>query len=308
METISFEQIKKLNITPKQCLEWVEEAIKNKNSYQLPPKISIHFGENVFFNTMPTLLPDINRFGVKEVSRIPQRTPSLKADILLYDSQTGDLLSFMDGTWITTMRTGAVAALTVDRLKKSDSVNYSFIGLGNTARATLLCLSELYKNKKLNINVLEYKDQHLDFIKRFEDHENLNFNIYKDVKALINDSDVVISCVTAADECFAEPEDYKAGTLVVPVHTRGFQNCDLVFDKIFCDDIGHISNFKYFNQYKSVTEMTDVLLGKKTGRDNDIQRILAYNIGVAIQDIFFASKIHDMLASKEQITNSKFWV
>ena len=68
----------------------------------------------------------------------------------------------------------------------------------------------------------------------------------------------------------------------------------MFFDKIFCDDIGHIRNFQYFNEYKSVSEMTDVLNNETIGRENDEQRILAYNIGISIQDIFFASKIYDM--------------
>ena len=53
-------------------------------------------------------------------------------------------------------------------------------------------------------------------------------------------------------------------------------------------------NFQYFNEYKSVSEMTDVLNNETIGRENDEQRILAYNIGISIQDIFFASKIYDL--------------
>lgn len=78
----------------------------------------------------------------------------------------------------------------------------------------------------------------------------------------------------------------------------GFQNCDLAFDKIFCDDLGHISHFKYFNQYKSVGEMTDILSGKISGRDTDSERILAYNIGISIYDIYFAMKIYKRFARK----------
>ena len=125
---------------------------------------------------------------------------------------------------------------------------------------------------------------------------------------MIRNSDVVVSCVTAANSCFAEPEDFKPGTLVVPVHTKGFQNCDLVFDKIFCDDIGHIEGFKYFKEYKSVTEMTDVLNGNKSGRDSQEQRLLAYNIGISIQDVYFASKIFDLIEKRDEILTKKFWV
>ena len=310
MKTISFEDIVNLGISPSCCVTWADEVIRMKKECDLPPKISIKFGKdhNSFFNTMPSLIPSFYRFGMKEVSRLPEREPALKADILLYDTLSGDLLSLMDGTWITTMRTGAVAAITIDKLQKKDTKIISFLGLGNTARATLLCYNSIVNNKELNIALLKYKNQHESFMERFSSYNNIHFIEYDDVREMIRNSDVVVSCVTAANSCFAEPEDFKPGTLVVPVHTKGFQNCDLVFDKIFCDDVGHIEGFKYFKEYKSVTEMTDVLNHNKSGRDTEEQRLLAYNIGISLQDVYFASKIYDLIAKRDEILTEKFWV
>lgn len=305
---VKFDDILSLGIKPNSCVEWATEIIKRKGECQLPPKNSIKFGDNCFFNTMPSLIPFINRFGVKEVSRIPSREPALMADILLYDSVTGNLLSFMDGTWITVMRTGAVAAITIDRLKKKNTKNYSFIGLGNTARSTLLCFDEINNHKEICVNLLEYKNQHIDFINRFKKYKNIHFNVYSNIEEMITKSDVIVSCVTATNTIFADESFYQPGVLVVPVHTRGFQNCDLVFDKIFCDDIEHISGFKYFNEYKSVTEMTDVLNNAKVGRESETERILAYNIGISIQDVYFASKINDIISAKCDCNLAKFWV
>lgn len=308
MKIITFNDISNLNISPKQCIDWASYVIKSKNDNILPPKISIPFGinNNSFFNTMPSYIPELNRFGVKIVSRIPSRVPSITADILLYDSSNGALLSHMDGTWITTMRTGAVAALSINQLQKSNTLNYSFIGLGNTDRATLLCLNEINNNNIINVNLLAYKNQHELFQQRFANYKNIQFNVYENINKLIQNSDVIISCVTTANSYFAEPEDFKPGCLVVPIHTRGFQNCDLSFDKIFCDDINHISHFKNFNKYKYVKEMTDVLNAKEFIRE-DKDRILVYNIGISLQDIYFASKIYELI-SHVDLKNNKFWV
>ena len=307
MKFITFEDIVSMNISPMECVEWAKYVCLHKNEYILPEKISIKFGENCFFNTMPSFLPSHNVFGVKEVSRFTKRTPALKADILLYNSESGELLSFMDGTWITTMRTGAVAALTISLLKKTDAKSIAFIGLGNTARATLLCYDSINNHNKLNINVLSYKTQHTDFINRFKDFKNIRFSVYENIQKMAEESDVFVSCVTAADSEFVDESCFEKGTLVVPVHTRGFQNCDLSFDKIFCDDISHISGFKYFNQYKFVSEMTDVLIGK-AGRKNDNERILAYNIGISIQDVYFAFEIYKKFIDRELLKENKFWV
>ena len=260
MQQISFEQILKLGITPLECVNWAETVIKNKNNYVLPHKISITYGNECYFNTMPAYIPEMNLIGVKEVSRVTGREPTLQGDILLYDSITGEMKCFMDGTWITTWRTAAVAAITVEKLKKSDAKNISLMGLGNIARAFVLCIDAIRDHEEIELNILAYKDQHELFIERFRNHKNIHIKVFNDVKEMFKISDVIVSCVTAATSLFDEnDEDYKPGVLIVPVQTRGFQNCDLTFDKIFCDDIPHISGFKYFKQYKSVTEMTDVL-------------------------------------------------
>lgn len=260
MQQISFEQILKLGITPLECVNWAETVIKNKNNYVLPHKISITYGNECYFNTMPAYIPEMNLIGVKEVSRVTGREPTLQGDILLYDSVTGDMKCFMDGTWITTWRTAAVAAVTVETLKKRDAKNISLMGLGNIARAFVMCIDAMRNHEDINLNILAYKDQHNIFIERFKKYKNIHINVFDDVKEMFKISDVIVSCVTAATSLFDEnDEDFKPGVLIVPVQTRGFQNCDLTFDRIFCDDIPHISGFKYFNQYKSITEMTDVL-------------------------------------------------
>lgn len=308
MRTITFEDILSMNISAEQCVEWSKYVILHKNEFVLHPKDSIKFGDNCYFNTMPSLLPKLDVFGVKEVSRITGRKPSIQADLLLYDSKNGNLLSLMDGTWITTMRTGAVAAITINALKKSDTKSISLMGLGNVARSTLLCYDEINGHKDLNVYLLAYKNQHTDFIERFKNFKNIHFSVYENLDDFIKSSDVLVSCITTTDSIFADESSFKKGVLVVPVSTKGFQNCDLAFDKIFCDDIGHISNFKYFKQYKSVAEMTDVFTGKNPGRISDDERILAYNIGISVQDIYFAWQIYNKFLEREKVKENKFWM
>ena len=141
----------------------------------------------------------------------------------------------------------------------------------------------------------------------------MHIDICTDTECLISDSDVVVSCITAADHIIAPDKCFKEGVLVVPVHTRGFQNCDLFFDKVFADDTGHVRDFKYFKQFKQFDEFSRVLLGENPGRENDQERILAYNIGISLHDIYFASQIYDTIV--QSVTNlslesevQKFWV
>mgnify|MGYP000007915735 FL=1 len=313
MKIIDFDTIKSQGFQPLQCIEWVDYILKHKYDCQLPPKISLHMGNNIFLNTMPSYIPMIHRFGVKLVTRYPERIPSLLSEIMLYDATDGTTLALMDGTWITAMRTGAVAALTIKTLQSSKAKTYAFMGLGNTARSTLLGLTTLLTGQDLYIKLLAYKGQEILFQERFKNNPHLHFNICPDTECLISDSDVVVSCITAADHIIAPDKCFKEGVLVVPVHTRGFQNCDLFFDKVFADDTGHVQDFKYFKQFKQFDEFSRVLLGENPGRENDQERILAYNIGISLHDIYFASQIYDTIV--RSVTNlslesevQKFWI
>lgn len=294
MRIITNQQIVDLGISPRECVTWVNESFRMKYEAQLPTKISLHPKGTDFINTMPCLLPSqYNRFGVKVVSRISGHKPSLHSDLLLYNSSTGELLALMEADWITQMRTGAVAALAIETLQKNSATNYSFIGLGSTADATMACLQTILpKDKQYTIKLRRYKDHAERFAANWAE-ANYNFVIVDTNEQLLDNCDVLVSAVTEMPKLFcADNTRYPEGILLVPIHTRGFQNCDLFFDHIFADDKGHVEHFKYFNQFKAFNELSEVLLGKVDGRQSNNERILAYNVGLGLHDIWFASKIY----------------
>ncbi len=297
MKHITNEDIINLNLSPEQCVEWVRDAFILKSECQLPAKMSVHPTGNDFFTTMPCLLPsEYRRFGAKVVSRIVGRVPALKSDMMLFDSRSGELLAIVDCDWITAMRTGAVATLAIKTLRQSQASEYAFIGLGSTARATLTCLLNSCADEHLNIRLFRYKDQAERIIEEYGHYKNASFTIVDTTTELVKGADVVVSCITDASGLLVEDESlFKPGVLVVPVHTRGFQNCDTTFDKVFADDTDHVKGFKYFSEFREYHQLEEVLKGDVTGRANDSERLLSYNIGLGLHDVLYASRIYDKL-------------
>ena len=290
-----------------------------KGDAQLPAKISVHPASFDFFTSMPCLLPSPEEtgkrryFGIKEVHRVEGAVPSLGSDMMLYDAGTGELLALIDCDWITTMRTGAVAAVASRTLRRSDASVYGFVGLGNTARATMMCILEQEPSRHFTVQLLKYKNQAELFADRFRDYDNVNFEIVDDINAMAGNVDVFISCITSADGLLVEDvNSFKAGITVLPVHMRGLQNCDPVFDRVFGDDTAHICGFKYFKQYHDYNELGEVLAGRDPGRRSDQQRIIDYNYGLGLHDVVFASRIYEMLEGKDEIIlpreTDKFWI
>ena len=254
-------------------------------------------------------------FGLKLVHRLLTAVPSLGSNLLLYDATTGDLLALMDADWITAMRTGALSAAAARSLRSSNANTYGFIGLGNTARATMLCLLEMEPERKFNIKLLRYKDQTASFVERFKDYPNASFSEFDDVNELAETSDVLFSCITHADGNVVEDVSrFKPGITIIPVHTQGFMNCDTVFDRIFGDDTNHVRGFRYFNQFKGYNEIGEVFAGRDPGRENDEQRIINYNYGLGLHDVVYAAKIYELTENQDLPTinlfkeTRKFWI
>ena len=326
MKIISEQLIRSLGISPKTCVEWIRESFSMKPNAQLPAKISVHPNEGEFFTSMPCLLPSpglltdsksLKRhyFGVKVVHRLLDAVPSLGSDMMLYNAEDGELLALVDTDWITTMRTGAVAAVSAKALRKTNSRTYGFVGLGNTARATLLCILELEPERHFHVQLAKYKTQEELFVERFKCYNNVSFEVVDSVDQMAHDVDVFISCITNAQGLLVPDEKkFQPGVTVIPVHMRGLQNCDITFDRVFGDDTDHVRGFKYFSQYRDYNEIGEVLAGRDPGRRSDEQRIIDYNYGLGLHDVVYAAKLYEMLEGQVlpeirivKETN-KFWV
>lgn len=294
MNIITEEDILKLNISPAQSIEWVKEAFFLKSRCQLPPKISLHPQGNDFFNTMPCILPpEYKTFGCKVVSRVEGQHPTLNSEMMVFDTETGKMTALINTDWITTRRTGAVAALAIDTLQNSHASVYSFIGLGAIGKSVLECCLSLYNDKKITLKLKRYKDHAEKVVEELSSkYPNVKFVIAESMEELVINSDVVVSSITYAEDILVGNINlFKPGVLVVPVHTRGFQNCDTVFDKVFADDRGHVKGFKYFDRFRNFGELGNVLSGNIPGRENDEERILSYNIGLGLFDTYYSYKI-----------------
>jgi len=249
---------------------------------------------------------------VKVVNRYLGRTPSLDSQLLLYDYVTGENLALMDASLITAMRTGAVTVHAMSLFANPDFYEIGMMGFGNIGIACMEVLLAYYADRKMRIKILRYKEHAEKIIARYGEHSNVQFVIVDSVEEIIRESDVVISSISYTDELLGQDDWFKEGCLVIPVHLRGFQNCDLFFDKVYGDDYGQVKGFRYFDKFKFFAETSEVLRKEKEGRINSKERILSYNVGMSLHDVYAASKIYGYFADMPDTVSlspkSKYWL
>ena len=315
MKIIDFNAIKDLNIPLAEMYDWTSTVWKEQDTFLLAAKVSIWQGDSGRFMTMPCVLPKYNIAGVKFITRNVDDAnglPARNSNIMLQNLTDHGLVAVMDGTYITTMRTGACAAYNVINFAKKDASSLALYGLGLTARAFMKFYADQLTHP-ITVKVIRYKDQAEKFIEEFRHNKFLSFEVCTSIEELFR-SDIIVSCVSFAHKELAPVDIYPEGCTIIPVHTSGFQNCDLTFDKIFVDDIDHVKKYRYYDQFKhKMTRITDVANKKLPGRENDKERILVYNGGIALTDIYWAMKIVEKVGSAcPQIPMSypteRFWI
>ncbi len=291
MKIINFEMIKGLDLPVSLWYDWADYVLKNKHLFWMPAKTCQHFGES-YYNTMPSILAPEGVMGVKSINRFLNRESSVQGQLMLHDANNGEFLALMDASLITTMRTGAVAVHSIQSFANEDFQTVGFMGFGNIGTATLDVFFDHYKNKQLHFKVLKYKDHADRVLDRYKQYKNTVFEVVDSVEKVICDSDVIISSITYTDKLFGEDEWFKEGCTVIPVHLRGFQNCDLFFDKVYGDDREQIRGFQYFDRFKFFAEESEYLRGEVKGRESEKERIICYSVGLSLHDVYAAAQIY----------------
>ncbi len=104
-------------LSPASALEAVEAFFSRhaRDQVQVPPRIHLPVpGRSTIGLYMPAATGDY--IGVKIVHLMPDRRPSVEAEVFLYDAATGKLLFWGDGKPLTALRTAAVSLAATRKL------------------------------------------------------------------------------------------------------------------------------------------------------------------------------------------------
>ena len=146
METLMLNEteVRRL-LDPDMLLDALAEGFKalSDGRVDAPNRIGVTVPDTGFLLAMPAYQQG-REITIKLVSifhdNLRLGIPSHQAVICLFDAQTGSPLSFMDGTYITAMRTAGASALSTRLLARNDSHVLAIIGAGVQGRSHLKML------------------------------------------------------------------------------------------------------------------------------------------------------------------------
>lgn len=100
----------------------------------------------------PGLAPGVPAYTVKVHAKNPDRRPAITGVICLHSLDTGDLLAVLDSGWLTSVRTGAGAAVGSHVLARPDAEAVGIIGAGQQGRAQLRALARLRRVTSVHVH------------------------------------------------------------------------------------------------------------------------------------------------------------
>jgi ornithine cyclodeaminase/alanine dehydrogenase-like protein (mu-crystallin family) len=187
-------------------IEGVVAAIKayDPSVAQVPPRGGVHYlkPEWGLIEAMPAHFGEsgttVKLVGYHPANPVSYKVPSVVASLTVFDAATGHLVGFLDGTFLTALRTGAASAVASKFLASPDSRTVGIVGCGAQAVTQLHALSRCFEIDR----VIAY-DRDPDVSAslreriRFLDLEIEVVN-FDGVSGLLERSDILCTCTSSA--------------------------------------------------------------------------------------------------------------
>ncbi|EGG83596.1 alanine dehydrogenase [Lachnospiraceae bacterium 2_1_46FAA] len=266
------------------------------------------------FLFMPSYVEDLECSAIKIVNVFPKNIekgiPTTPAQVLLIDGKTGVVISVLDGTYVTQLRTGAASGAAFDVLANPTAKKGALIGTGGQAATQLeamLAVRDLEEVKVYDINLQRTEE----FVEKMnEELASYGTRIIaaKSSDEAIEDADMIVT-VTPSSKPVFDGNKVKAGATVSCVGS--YQPHMQEMDSVILQRAGKI----YFDSEEAVLseagdilipladglitkedftgDLGDVLLGKVVGRETEEEIIVFKTVGIGTQDLVTAKHIYD---------------
>lgn len=283
--------------------------LKGEGDVEMPPKPGVHPRKDAFIHAMPAYIPGMNAAGMKWVSGYPDNykrgLPYIAGLMILNDPETGLPLAVMDCTWITAKRTGAATAVAAKYMARPDSAMIGMLGNGVQGESNLEALLEVQRNVNTVIAYDIDAQKSADYIEKMKRaFPQLQFVQAKTPKEAVTDSDIVVTAgpILKHPNQVIEASWFKKGSFASPVDFDSYWKPDAMqlADKFCTDDAQQLLYYKqigYFQHIPNVhADLGDIVCGRKRGREDEHERIMCVNLGIALEDIAVGRFIYERAA------------
>lgn len=302
---LSREDVEAVGLEMLTIIDLLEQAYleKSQDKVQAPAKPSIYPQADSFITAMPAFIPAMRSAGIKWISGFPgnpkQGLPYIAGILVLNDVETGLPYAMMDCTWITAQRTGAKTAIAAKYLARPESETVGILACGVQGRTNLSALACIFPIRK----VLAYDiDGHVQarFIRDMQAQFDYEFIGVSEPLQAVVESDIVVTSgpIIKKPTPTIQADWLQPGGFASAVDYDSYWSSNALaqMDLLATDDLTQFLFHRQMGYFETTPdpnlELEDLVSGARPGRQNPEQRILAMNLGLAMDDMAVAPEIY----------------
>lgn len=218
--------------------------------------------------------------------------------VFLLKPDTGELQAVIAASEVNAYRTAAAGAVAVDYLARRDSRVLTVFGTGHQAEYEVLAVCEVRNIEKVLV-VGRSRSSASAFIERLKQKEINAENT--SAQSGCEQADIIVTATTAQEPLF-DARWVKDGTHISAMGADKTGKHELPVDlyntaTLFCDNKLHSIDIGEFQHSlsQSITEIGHVIVNNALGRKTDKDITIFDSSGIAIQDLFVAAKLLDLI-------------
>ena len=291
-------------IDPRTAIASVRQAFERhaRGDWQMPAKVYLDSQPHGDFRAMPALGDGLAL--LKWVTSFPGNSakglPVVRGEVLLSDAETGEELAVIECSSVTSLRTGAAAAVSAEVLAAEGARSVGIIGCGVNGAWAARCLAAAGYGPGVCADVRAEVAERLA--------AELDWRTGDRAEAAAQD---VVVTVTPGDEPVILASDLRDGQHIAVLGADAHGKREVELDaiercRLFCDEWeqasagGELANGVEAGVVKreDVTQIGDVL-GGGAGRERDDEITLFDSTGLAIQDLAICRAVYERWKSGE---------
>ncbi len=298
--------VDRLRLTPGEILGAVETAVLAQGEGEVVLEPRVHLippnGGKGHFNVLRGYVGTEGICGVKIVGDFVENyrlgLPSEVALVNLFDPETGVPLGVVDGTMITSARTGALTALGAKYLARPDSKVLGHVGARGTAWWNVTMLDDVFDFDEIRVTSKRPESRD-EFARNLTEHLGKTVHSVATAEEALAGADIMVEASRLTEpEVLLKTEWVTPRTFVVPYGTISAVEISLtgVMDKVVVDDWGQASVGRFGALRRHVdegllteenlhAELGDIVAGHAPGRERPEERILFWHRGLATTDV-----------------------
>ena len=309
---LSSADVERIGLPVAEIIDAVEAAFGEKGvgRTEMPPKPGIHPIPDSFIHAMPAYVSRLGAAGMKWVSGYPENRsrglPYISGLIVLNDPETGLPTCVMDAAWVTAKRTAAATAVAAKHLASSESRVFGILGCGVQGRTNLEAVNAIMDG----LEEVRAYDIDRETAEKYANDMKMAYGISVEVvdgpRRAVEGSDIVVTAgpILKNPTPTIEAGWLKEGAFACPIDFDSYWTHDAMkeIDKFLTDDIDQLRYYQtvgYFSGIPDIyADLSEVVTGRKPGRESETERTMSMNLGIAIEDMVTAARILDVAKKK----------